>query len=627
MSQSTSPLTHQQAQTWLRSQQPLEIDQQSALSQHLATCPHCRGYAGIIHRLETDLPGAMPGRELSEADIQREVRALQAQRRSQSVRGRFNGVFRTAAFVGLFAGLLILIYYVGGQLGLPFNRNFIPGGLEPATETALLASEQVTATPLPPTPPPFTQDMASTGPPTPEPSPALSPPPRVVAWPDAGEVNLRRGPGTTFEVISTAAPGTEFQAIGSSQDGNWIQIEYPDAPTGVAWIYAALVQIGDGGLPVLEGFPTMAPFTANGLPPEPLELVWSAESLSGYPSQSGWLYFVVRPLEPAFSRQLARLPLDCLYASNPCPVEIIPGWPENGDYTLYWSPDGSRAAMADLDNSQLLLFDPSSVSWQLIDAGFPATNDTLLWSPDNAWIASTLQGEDPNSSQVTIISPDGGQKRPLAPELAGYQVPLAWLDSRTLLIETRYQPPKGSGEDGLPPYLYSVDIESGQLQDFQVQPARVGKSGPVFSPDSRRFVIEFPTGADGGLAFPTGADGGLAVIDRADWQALPVGMDGDSVAWSPDGQWLALTRSVEGGQEVHVANPAWKQVFSWPTSTSLLWMPDNQHLLVTGWGYMQTPSTLLLVDTQSGSVRQLLLAGEGPVAETVYASVQPPPQP
>ena len=617
MSQSTSPLTHQQAQTWLRSQQPLGNDQQSALSEHLASCAQCQAYAQVILRLEADLPGAFPGDELSKADIQREVRVLQAQRKSQSSRVRLSSIFRTAAFVGMFAGLLVLIYYVGGQLGLPFNRGFIPGQPEPTAEATLLVSTNETATPLPATSYPYTQDITSTGPPTPEPSPTLSPPPRVVVWPDAGEVNLRSGPGTTFEVIGSAVAGDEYQAIGSSQDGNWIQIEYPASPTGLAWIYAALVQIGDGGLPVVEGFPTTAPYTANGLPPEPVELIWSAGSASGYPSHSGWLYFVIRSLGPPFSRQLARVPLDCLYASSPCPVEIIPGWPENGDYTLNWSPVGSRAALAAPDNSQLLLFEPSSASWQLIDAGFPATNETLLWSPDGAWIAATAQGADPNSSQVIIISPDGSQKRPVVPELTGYQVPLTWLDSRTLLIETRYQPPKGSGDDGLPPYLFSVDIDSGQLQDFQVQPARVGKGGPVFSPDGRRFVLQMPVDAGGGLA----------VISRDDWQALPLGMDGDSVAWSPDGQWLALTRAVEGGQEVNVANPAWKPVFSWPSSISLLWMPDNRHLLVTGWGYMQTPSTLFLVDAQSGSVRQLTLAGEGPAVETVYASVQPPPQP
>jgi hypothetical protein len=42
---------------------------------------------------------------------------------------------------------------------------------------------------------------------------------------------------------------------------------------------------------------------------------------------------------------------------------------------------------------------------------------------------------------------------------------------------------------------------------------------------------------------------------------------------------------------------------------------------------MSVPTTLFLVDTQDGSVRQLALAGEGPASELVFPSVQAPPKP
>ena len=617
MSQPIEPLTHYQSQTWLRRRQVLSSEQQAALAEHLTACAECRGYAATIRRLEQDLPPSLPERELSEVEIHRQVLALRTRHKDQRRKFRFSGAFQTAAFAGLFVGLLVLIYFAGSQLGLPFSPGFTAGGPMPTGVASLIEPVSQTATPLPATPPQDFQEIISTGPPTPQPSPTISPPPRVIVWPNLGPVNLRDGPGNDYAIVGTGEAGAEFQAVGSSQDGNWIQIEYPGAPGGLAWIYASFVQIGDGGLPVLESFPRATPYTVNSLPPVPVELLWSSSSSPDDQVQQGWLYFVVRPLDGLNPRQLARAPLDCLYQFSQCPVEVIPGWPEAGDYTLYWSPDGSQAAMADLNNSQLRFLEPATATWRVIDADFPATNDILLWSPDGTWIAATLQGADPNTSLVTLLSPDGSQVSPLAPGLGGFQMPVAWFDARTLLLEVHQVPPKGSNETPLPPRLYTVDVETGEWQEFQVQPAKVGKDGPVFSPDGRRFVLQMPV--DSG--------GGLAVINRDDWQGLPVGMDGTTVAWSPDGQWLALARPVEGGQEVHAAHPDWKQVFSWPGSVSLLWMQDNIHLLVTGWGTMDVPTTLFLVDTQEGGVRQLALAGEGPAAELVFPSVQPPPNP
>ena len=97
--------------------------------------------------------------------------------------------------------------------------------------------------------------VASTTVPQPTSPPALSS--RSVAAVIAKPSNLRRGPGTSFELVGSIAVNQEVVIVAVNPDHDWYHIRYGDQ--GDAWIYSELVNpSGDlTGLPVESG-PTPA---------------------------------------------------------------------------------------------------------------------------------------------------------------------------------------------------------------------------------------------------------------------------------------------------------------------------------------------------------------------------------
>jgi hypothetical protein len=74
--------------------------------------------------------------------------------------------------------------------------------------------------------------------------------------------NLRAGPNASdYDVVGILTLGETVKAVGQSKAGLWIQVEYPSAPGGVAWVNAELVIIhyGPEDLPVVAPPPTPIP--------------------------------------------------------------------------------------------------------------------------------------------------------------------------------------------------------------------------------------------------------------------------------------------------------------------------------------------------------------------------------
>ena len=55
-------------------------------------------------------------------------------------------------------------------------------------------------------------------------------------------VNIRSGPGTTYEIIGRLQPSQSAKAVYISSDGGWWGISLPGAPNGVAWVASGFVQ-------------------------------------------------------------------------------------------------------------------------------------------------------------------------------------------------------------------------------------------------------------------------------------------------------------------------------------------------------------------------------------------------
>lgn len=72
-------------------------------------------------------------------------------------------------------------------------------------------------------------------------------------------INVRSGPNVLYPKIGVLVLGQTAPAKGRSPGGEWILIEYPGVPGGVGWVYANLVSITPGDLPVVEPPPEPTP--------------------------------------------------------------------------------------------------------------------------------------------------------------------------------------------------------------------------------------------------------------------------------------------------------------------------------------------------------------------------------
>jgi len=81
------------------------------------------------------------------------------------------------------------------------------------------------------------------------------------------QINVRSGPGAVdYPIVGVLIAGQKVPALGRSEGGNWVQIVYPGAPNGVAWVYSPLVTI-NGFLPIVEPPPTPTPRTTPTIDP------------------------------------------------------------------------------------------------------------------------------------------------------------------------------------------------------------------------------------------------------------------------------------------------------------------------------------------------------------------------
>jgi hypothetical protein len=80
------------------------------------------------------------------------------------------------------------------------------------------------------------------------------------------QINVRSGPGRGYDTVGTLGVGQWVPALGRTPGGDWIQIAYPGAPGGVAWVYAYLTDVA-GELPIIEPPPTPTPRTTPTIDP------------------------------------------------------------------------------------------------------------------------------------------------------------------------------------------------------------------------------------------------------------------------------------------------------------------------------------------------------------------------
>ena len=91
--------------------------------------------------------------------------------------------------------------------------------------------------------------------------------PIVTVNSDNAQINVRSGPNILYPEVGVLVASQQVVALGRTPGGDWIQIVYPGVTEGVAWIYAGLVSVGPGNLPVVEPPPTPTPRTTPTVDP------------------------------------------------------------------------------------------------------------------------------------------------------------------------------------------------------------------------------------------------------------------------------------------------------------------------------------------------------------------------
>ena len=80
-------------------------------------------------------------------------------------------------------------------------------------------------------------------------------------------MNVRGGPGTSYDILGQINPGDILPALGISPGREWIQVAYPGGPNGIGWVYAAYVSISGGELRIVEPPPTQTPLVTSTFDP------------------------------------------------------------------------------------------------------------------------------------------------------------------------------------------------------------------------------------------------------------------------------------------------------------------------------------------------------------------------
>jgi uncharacterized protein YraI len=78
-------------------------------------------------------------------------------------------------------------------------------------------------------------------------------------------LNVRSGPGTTFDSLGMLQPYAKVSLTGKDATATWFQISYPAAPGGHAWVTAQFIQTdASNQLPVLDAYGTPVPGSTAG---------------------------------------------------------------------------------------------------------------------------------------------------------------------------------------------------------------------------------------------------------------------------------------------------------------------------------------------------------------------------
>jgi Tol biopolymer transport system component len=193
----------------------------------------------------------------------------------------------------------------------------------------------------------------------------------------------------------------------------------------------------------------------------------------------------------------------------------LPGTPS-------WSPDGRRLVV-EAENGDVLVGSPDGSDLHSIGK-FPMPSS---WSPDASRFAFIRDGD------AWIVSADGTNEKNVTHFTHGGAGIAAWSPDGTYLAV------------GQESQLWILGLAAGDRRPIDLGNGRVGFYGLDWSPDSSRLAVAVQK-----VETPA-----TMIVRTEDWTATNLGGEGiESVAWSPDGRFIALLDRSSKLGTIDVAN-------------------------------------------------------------------------
>jgi len=206
----------------------------------------------------------------------------------------------------------------------------------------------------------------------------------------------------------------------------------------------------------------------------------------------------------------------------------------------------------------------------------PENESRAKWSPDGKWISFLSSRQDSKGNQVWLMDRRGGEAKRITEFKSGIS-DYAWSpDAKKLLLTMGdYEPEDTSKSKTIKPYVidryqYKEDVEGYRYKKLHTHlyiydiaskktdtltKGNYDEGGAVWNPDGTSIAFvsnrtEDPDKNENSDIYTVDAKSGATILQITDWK----GAD-NNPKWSPDGKWIAYTRSTASDDYIMYDQP------------------------------------------------------------------------
>lgn len=323
---------------------------------------------------------------------------------------------------------------------------------------------------------------------------------------------------------------------------------------------------------------------------------------------SGDIYFAVHKVSNTTAARFGKLSATCLFSLEPtncAEIQWFESFPAQ-DFTVQsfaFSPDGTTALITNAYDANSLLFSANPVTLQTLN--LPVATNTVVWSPSGEWVAVSVNGVDPETSQIMLIDRTGQQHTPTIQVYPIQRIyPLGWYTESQLLVGVEdLQAPVGqpnAKKETTAVTLLLMDVNTSNLQPFPI---------PLTLEDLPLQVAVAPHGTTIALA----RHNGLWRVDPNGKITKLLNVPLHNPVWSPNSLWIAAFDSQSESCTILVQSAVGGEAQKFALSgacDSLVWLPSgSESAIVLTRDLINADETFYLLSLQNQTVQMLQIPG------------------